>query len=300
MEHNCSTLIDDFMLEDPKSRDKQLCLVTELQPCTVADIVQQLLMEGRAFPLHVIRLTIRDVLKAVTLLHANGIVHKSISPFLPRAWRSLLIPTWILENGSKKIHQIHHHRVPSLYHLLTSRERGAEFVDSKSTHTDASELELQAPELIHEVEWDKTVDIWSVGLMTYHLLTLQNLLHAEVPPMFRNEEKAYVMCQISLYCDENTPLADACSVMWHSLAHIVLQKIESSIRARTNARKEGGARVLSPFEILLQSFALTPMTDEERRGAAAFMRRCLRLRPSERATAEELLQDPWLKGDGTK
>ena len=41
-------------------------------------------------------------------------------------------------------------------------------------------------------------------------------------------------------------------------------------------------------------YALVELTMEEQLDAANFMNRCLQTLPSKRATAEELIQDPWL------
>jgi serine/threonine-protein kinase SRPK3 len=50
-----------------------------------------------------------------------------------------------------------------------------------------------------------------------------------------------------------------------------------------------------PLEEFISKLALLK-EDESAEDTARFLRRCLRLRPEDRATARELLDDPWLAG----
>ena len=47
-----------------------------------------------------------------------------------------------------------------------------------------------------------------------------------------------------------------------------------------------------PLRKLLETFSELPEEDVE--AAERFLRRCMRLTPEERATAKELVDDPWL------
>jgi serine/threonine-protein kinase SRPK3 len=48
-----------------------------------------------------------------------------------------------------------------------------------------------------------------------------------------------------------------------------------------------------PFQDCIRGCGF-PFSDEEIEHAATFMHRCLRLDPKDRATARDLLEDPWL------
>ena len=49
-----------------------------------------------------------------------------------------------------------------------------------------------------------------------------------------------------------------------------------------------------PFEISISNYKVVPEADVL--STAALMRRCLRLDPNQRASASELLKDPWFAG----
>ncbi|KAF8645567.1 hypothetical protein AX16_007731 [Volvariella volvacea WC 439] len=363
-ENNCSTLIDHFLLhgfDESRADKRQLCLVYDLPHCKVHDIVERLIGEDKEFPLRVVKLIVKDVLTAASYMHKKGIAHLALYPVnvTVAADSTVDIKNWLDENPPKKYtkasswHQkreFAYLRIPSPWEtqelplpaienleekwFILSNFASCAFLNSRFNRPAVAPIELRTPEaFFSNCEWDLSIDIWNVGLLTYYLLALGDLFKTEAPPAFLEllqqepqtiklhvheyprtesfeeelppESPEYVMYQMMLYCDPyqtsrmarvvlSASARDRC--LGVSSAHTgVLEKIKDSLWAHTRDRTEARCDVHLPFKLLLKEFAATDMTEEECEGAARFIARCLRFEPSERATADELLRDPWLR-----
>jgi len=93
---------------------------------------------------------VNQILQAVAYLHKNGIVHRDLKP------ENLLC-------SESKDHDIH------IYVADFGLSRV--FKDNQQLNTYCGSPEYVAPEVLACVPYEKAVDIWSVGVITYILLT---------------------------------------------------------------------------------------------------------------------------------
>ncbi|KAF8650639.1 hypothetical protein AX16_005137 [Volvariella volvacea WC 439] len=338
-EHNCSILLDYFLIRGVDEADGQhLCLVYDVLQSNLYHVIDKLDGEGKALALPVVKLVMKDILRAVAYLHRKGIAHRCIAPecvSMAVGDSGLDIEKWLEQNLPKT-----YEPVPSIDYEVTTWEshpfpilpidqlqerwfvlhtfREAEFVDSPmSPYTGSYPLALRPPEYI-------TVPF----IQLYKLLTLKDLFTTQQPPTFgaalveglaavdtepaspelvrilsaSNEPRdsaAYVFYQMAIFCD-GFDMSPECLEVFMRMkgypeADVHALILESRKLDRSGIDPKGGSNRV--FEILLEHYGATQTTDEERKSAAAFLARCLRLMPSNRATAEELLEDPWLRDD---
>ncbi|KAE8134921.1 kinase-like protein [Aspergillus pseudotamarii] len=143
---------------------------------------------------------------------------------------------------------------------------------------DIMPLEYRAPETLLYIGWSYPVDIWSVGLTAWDLLEPKRLFTAR---------------------DEDGDLYDAAH-----LAQLIaaLGPPPPEFLARNPERRadfwdeQGNWLGLAPVPDLRTMEALETRL-QDKSGFLRFIRRALTWMPENRATAKELLQDPWLTGE---
>ncbi|KAJ6091686.1 hypothetical protein N7467_003655, partial [Penicillium canescens] len=135
----------------------------------------------------------------------------------------------------------------------------------------------RAPEIMIEVPWSYPVDIWCVGMTAIDLLGFDGMFNA-------NENAG------DLY--EATHLAEIISVLDPPPAEFLALNPEF---ASSFWDETGRWRGIVPIPENVTIESLEGQMDLPL-GFVKFLRRTLTWMPDERATAKELLEDPWLKG----
>ncbi|KAF8650644.1 hypothetical protein AX16_005142 [Volvariella volvacea WC 439] len=335
-EHNCSTLVDHFYHTGTDEADgSHLCLVLDLLRCSVLDIGRTLYDEGKTLPTPVVKLILKDILKAVSYLHKNGVAHIGITPESIRVPvdYTLDIQRWLAQNPAKTYDPIPSARyevmpwvsrplpLPPMDKLeeqwfVLSQFTRAQFIGSKTLDEWSSPLFIHPPEVILGGDWDQSADIWSIGVLVFYLLTQRLLFMTNPPPELIDilwpvttrplevqqayeagedlpESSDFILYQMSWFTNQPFPpeLLWACPLTseYFDTGTNMLKKMKVTLN--------NGVRI-PMFDILLDHFRLAPIANRERKGGLAFMARCMKLLPSERPTAEELLEDPWLQDDG--
>ncbi|QRV78159.1 Serine/threonine-protein kinase [Ceratobasidium sp. AG-Ba] len=148
-------------------------------------------------------------------------------------------------------------------------------------------LALRAPEVILGHPWDTGVDIWSLGCLIIELLTGSALF--AINPFLEG------------WTEDEDHLAQMTDVLGVSFPVDMLNRS----RDRSDSFKEDGtfihAAMLRHPAWALQKilkdvdYCIIHSDEQEVANADAFLRRCLQLRPEDRPTAKELLEDKWLK-----
>jgi len=158
----------------------------------------------------------------------------------------------------------------------------AQFLDA-TRGQNIQPTDYRAPEVVLGHDWDEKVDIWSLGCLTFQLVTGQILFPSTGSEHFSRKE--------------------------HLLAYhlgVTEESFPPALRAATDAplylngdgetyRMLPGARQTSLREQIRLFLKPDVITESESILLEDFIRRCLRLDPTQRAGARDLLSDPWLQ-----
>jgi len=141
---------------------------------------------------------------------------------------------------------------------------------------------LRAPEVILGYPWDTPVDIWSVGCLTFELVTGCWLFEPNTEAEWAREEDH--LARMTETTGESFSLE-----MLEKSKHRPQYFNEQGKFAHFTKHREPNPTVEN---CLLMH--VPRISQEDRTAIASFIRRCLIFDPSQRATAKELLDDPWL------
>ncbi|KAI0651498.1 kinase-like domain-containing protein [Trametes meyenii] len=142
---------------------------------------------------------------------------------------------------------------------------------------------LRAPEVILGYPWSTAADIWNVGCLVTELLIGFWLFEPNNGTLWGYEEDHLARMTEALQSSFEPSFLDRCAHRGKFF------KLDGSF-----AHFNGHEEPTWPLRKLLESFS--ELSDEDVLLAERFLRRCLRLAPEERATAKDLIHDPWLSG----
>ncbi|KAF9506102.1 hypothetical protein BS47DRAFT_1378152 [Hydnum rufescens UP504] len=149
---------------------------------------------------------------------------------------------------------------------------GKEWLDARTrpstfhTYDEITAHPLRVPEIILRGPWDERVDIWAFGCLIFEF-TIGSALFVYEP------HREYGL-------DEPT------AHLWQILCFTCEQVEASKLGASTLTS-------LSTPRTLATCSKYNVLEDEDALAMAVIMQRCPHLNPKDRATAQELLQDPW-------
>ncbi|KAL6306958.1 kinase-like domain-containing protein [Sparassis latifolia] len=309
---HCIQLVDAFYIT--RETGNHLCLLTEVAGMSL-DRLQVLITTDGGFPTDLVKLFVKQICLALNYLHTEcRVVHTDIKcsnlllSFQPEI-RDEVVAAHLKYRPVRR-HPVNtvcditeetivsealplpgFDEVPPLSWIVKVADFGsAQWLDNRSTdHVQA--VGLRAPEVLLGRAWDEKVDIWSLGCMAFELLTGKNLFRAEATRTWSEEEDVL-----------------AAHLETHQLTRFPPQFYEGSKHAEQYLNEDGTlrkipesmiypktlARILSVYKVPIN------LDDPEsvRDLAVSFIERCVTLDASERATAAELLQHPWLQRVG--
>ncbi|KAH6888186.1 kinase-like domain-containing protein [Thelonectria olida] len=144
--------------------------------------------------------------------------------------------------------------------------------------------EYKAPEVMLKAGWSYSADIWNLGLVLWELLGDMNLLSGRVPGH----------CKFS----QKNRFAQMIRLLGPPPAELLARADRQTLSEYYNDQGVFKHPELVPDELFSLSNS-TPMLDgQERALFIKFAQRMLTWLPEKRATAKELLDDPWLKSIG--
>ncbi|KAK0384662.1 hypothetical protein NLU13_8748 [Sarocladium strictum] len=152
---------------------------------------------------------------------------------------------------------------------------------SRKYYHDIQPLEYTAPEVMLQAGWSYSADIWNLGLVLWELLGETNLLDGRSP---ENYNFSYL-----------TRFAQMIRLLGPPPASILAQADEEVYSRLYNNQGVFRYPDLIPSEAFNFSRKTTFLDGEEKALFIQFARRMLTWAPEERATARELLDDPWLQ-----
>lgn len=145
---------------------------------------------------------------------------------------------------------------------------------------DIQTRQYRSPETIINAGYDTSADIWSLACMIFELVTGDYLFDPKASEEYPRDED-HLCLFVELLGPMPKPL------------------IARGRRSTTYFNRGGELRHIKslrfwgPEEVLQQKYHMHPL---EAKNLASFLLPMLRLQPEERATAQQLLQHPWLRG----
>ncbi|KAL6304603.1 kinase-like domain-containing protein [Sparassis latifolia] len=303
---SCARLLDHFYLPGIEDDGEHLCLVTEFGG-SLHFVRQQLPDEGY-IPLPIAKRILRDVLSALAHIHSLGIAHTDIKPDnilvdLGGVWTGEAIEAWLKSNPprtykpmqslNKMVTSYVTQKFPpppfTLVQLASSSFKlsdfgSAQIVDAQTTD-EIVPFDFRPPEIILGGEWDQSVDIWNFGCVAFHLLTRGTMFapHPIDIPAGQASAEDVLLFQMVCYTGE-------------TFSGELLSRCPRTLEFfnRDGSPKKFEAYINKGMLRCVREGANGMMSEADMRAMAAFLLRCLRLDPKDRATAEELLADPWL------
>lgn len=278
-------LVDSFKATGPAGEHQ--CFIHE--PLGVSIETLRQLSPGRKLPQDLLKAFLVHLLYALDFIHTDAnMIHTDLQArnihlkieddSILKEFESaeLTNPSPRKINGDRIIYESRGLRQPKMFGRPILCDFGeARF--GKDTYTDDIQPYVyRAPEIILDIPWTYSVDIWNVGVMTWDIFENKNLFHA------RNGDGQ----QLSLY-----HLAEMVAVLG-------LPPLEYLQRTKTSQKYfDDTGNWIGAFEIpdLSLENSEEQLEGENKASFLDFIRKMLRWVPEERQTAKQLLAHPWLR-----
>ncbi|KAE8408655.1 protein kinase [Aspergillus pseudonomiae] len=281
--------IDDFQISSADNTYSYQCLVHPPLAMSLCELRNRVI--EKVLPEDLLKPALIHILLALDFLHTEAkIVHTDIQEnnvMLSVEDESILVAFEESEKSSPSPRKIDGDRV-----IYSSRDLGIPKVHGRPILADFGEacfssriekqwedvqpLVYRAPEVVLRMPWDSKIDIWNIGVLAWGLFEKRSLFHAR---------------------DSNGNISDS-----HHLARMIavmgappketLQKSEyANDFFDSDGNWKGNAEIPSiSLETLEGNLRHTQQTS-----FLCFMRKMLQWKPEDRASAKELLADPWLQ-----
>ncbi|KAK0430418.1 kinase-like protein [Armillaria borealis] len=297
---HCLQLKSHFTFPGKGSAGQHLCLVTKV----LGGDVKSLLTKHGRFPFPLAKRVILHLLRGIAHAHSRGVMHTDL-----KHGSIFFDTTMSTEDIDKLLASDPPHRHPLEYShdglvnvavsqplpiptLQEAMQRtfvvadfgSAQLIDTRS-HEEISPLSLRPPEIIIGGSWDEKVDIWTFGCLIFELVTGGALFKYVPCPKFGLDEPNFMLYQMICFTGEDFGSQQL------SVSPLAGQFFDSTCTCNLKANPP----ILDfPFDLSIKRLKVIEEADVL--PIAALMRRCLRLDPAQRASAAELLSDPWFDG----
>ncbi|PGH32900.1 CMGC/SRPK protein kinase [[Emmonsia] crescens] len=288
------------------------CLVQEPLGLSLEQILD--LRRSRLLTTDLLKPLLRQLLIGLDFLHVAGVVHTDLQS------KNLLLQidntrvfkifeeTELKEPAPRKILEDHTiymtRRIPGTETLPIITDFGEARLISKTRKEESIMPDAyRAPEAILWMEWDDKVDIWSVAVLLWDLVSNRHLFHGRNSEGSVDESLRFAEMIAIMGPPPKAFLkrSDACQVFWDENVipsrHIASSLVDWLLTHR--GFYTGRWRNFAPIpDITLESLA-ADIEGDDKKGFLNFLRKILRWLPEERPTAGELVYDEWvLKGLG--
>ncbi|KAF8152886.1 kinase-like protein [Mycena galopus ATCC 62051] len=303
---HCVRLLDEFTIPDRGSAGSHLCFVL---PIYGGDVKALSNTRKSPFDLLTAKRIILHLLLGIAHAHSRGVVHTDIKPdnvFFVTDLETTDLERWMEEDPSRRhppemsqdgiVQAAVSQPLPMISDELARRatyvlsDFGCALPSQLHDDRPITTILLRAPESFLGGQWDTPADIWSFGCLVFELAVSRSLFEYRVNEKFNLTEVENVLYQMILLTGEESFRAAQLSV-----CPLAGEYFNAACTFLTCQLKKEPTVFQWPLEDMISRHGKTiPSTDVS--AIAKLMHRCLRLNPDDRATAEELLQDPWLEG----
>ncbi|OJJ45156.1 hypothetical protein ASPZODRAFT_100384 [Penicilliopsis zonata CBS 506.65] len=276
-------LIDVFQARSPNGDSLHTCLVHPPLGISLSQLTR--LLPGKVMSSAMVRTTIRNVLAALDFLHTEAqVIHTDLQP------NNILLG--IKDDSTLSQFEQREFEAPVSRKIMQDRtvflSRPLALSYGTPVLCDLGEARLgieqqegdimpdlyRAPEVILDMTWNYKVDIWNVGMLIWDLFEYHHLFRARNP---------------ARQLDDEYHLAEMQAVLGRPPLQF-LQRSERSLQFWDEHGQWKAASIQADsLEILEER-----LEGEEKKDFLRFLRRMLCWLPEERASAKELLFDPWL------
>ncbi|EAW06693.1 protein kinase domain protein [Aspergillus clavatus NRRL 1] len=278
-------LIEIFQAQSPDKESVHTCLVHPPLGISLDQLTR--LLPDRVMSSAMVRTTIRNILAALDFLHTDArIIHTDLQPsniLLGIKDNSILsefetaefeapVPRKTLEDRTIYLSR----PLPLSYGTPVLCDLGEARLGTDQQKGDIMPDIYRAPEVILDLSWDYKVDIWNVGMVIWDLFEHRHLFRARDPEGKLND---------------GYHLAEMQAVLGGAPPPELLARSEWSLRFWDENGKWKGAAPVPDYNLEALEERLH---GDEKGDFLRFLRRMLCWLPEERATAKELLFDPWL------
>ncbi|KIM80030.1 hypothetical protein PILCRDRAFT_542341 [Piloderma croceum F 1598] len=302
---HCPQLLDRFRHPGRVQDGDHLCLVTDILGGDV-----KRLQFRRRFPLPLAKHILLHTLRGVAQMHDCGIAHTDLKHDNIMFNVGSLTQTDIaalVESDPPRRHPPEESwectvqvavsqplPLPSLSEAMTRNYIVSDFGGAQPskfhTYGPVTALALCAPEIIFRGPWDEKIDIWAFGCLIFEITIGSALFEYKPYPKYALDKTTahlwQMLCSTRDRITREQVAASELGALYFDLA-VNPDDVDNpfcELKARPRIYN-------SPFTAILERYNI--LEGQDVLATANIMRRCLRLNPKDRATAKELLQDPW-------
>ncbi|KAJ3885396.1 kinase-like protein [Lentinula edodes] len=273
-EGHCLSLHSNFLHPGRADTGPHLCLVTDVFGGDVEHLKRIYARNG--FPLSLAKRILFHTLKGLTTMHQQGIVHTDLKH-----------DNILFDGGNADLGSADPLPVPSINEALDRTFVIADFGNAqfvgKPTFDEITAEALRAPETLLRGPWDEKVDIWTFGCLAFEFLCGRQLFKKRSYSEHLLDTVGGHLWRMQCFTDEKFDVEQ----LKNSELGYTYFDASCQLKSRPPLLSHTVSKILASFNIL----------DTEQLGTtASFLHRCLRLDPHNRASAEELLDDPFWVG----
>jgi len=258
------------------------CMIFQLLGSNLLDLIK--LHHYKGIPIPAVKYITKCVLIALRFIHDEcGVIHTDLKP------ENVLLANIVTRDRySQKLNPIadgsdlEHHREEfcSLYNAYLADFGNATFSRHHFTN-DIQTRQYRAPEVILGCEWNETADMWSLACMVFELITGDFLFEPKESSDFSKEDDHLAQMYELLGEFPNEFLRGR-----HSSKYLTPRK-------KLRAIKDDSLSSWALVDVLKEKYLFSDPVAQE---ITDFLLPMLKYSPSERATAKEMLDSPWLDG----